>query len=275
MFECSNCGTALAAHARFCSNCGQAQLQGLKYAAENKIDWDANVPSQAHKRFKKRMQERIAEEQDIKRLRAYQERIYESEYRELIQRRFEQWTRMQDRPSSEKQANRLSSALDDLIDDLLDYFFIVHCQDINIVVLPQAILRYQNEDLSSLDLRKMAFDFLHFEQEDERIYTDFLRVPVRKLKNAAKSFLFPEKDEIIWFICDQSLLGNAKEGFAMTEKALYWKTGFQPPQRVYYHMLKKIGREKEWILINELFFNATPSLNTKMLYLLRKLRRLL
>ncbi|MEZ4984827.1 MAG: hypothetical protein R2795_07290 [Saprospiraceae bacterium] len=57
----------------------------------------------------------------------------------------------------------------------------------------------------------------------------------------------------------------------MTEKALYWKTGFQPPQRVYYHKLFALQREKEWLLINELYFNASPSLNTKMIWLLRKL----
>jgi hypothetical protein len=59
----------------------------------------------------------------------------------------------------------------------------------------------------------------------------------------------------------------------MTDKALYWKTRLQGAQRVYYHKLRSLTKEKEWLLINELYFNASPSLNTKMIWLLRKLAR--
>lgn len=213
-------------------------------------------------------------EQDETKLSAYQERVYESNYREVLQRRFEQWVDKLDQRLLDTKASTYLKELKFLVDDLLDFFFVIHCADLNAVVLNEAILRYQNASADQLDCKQMAMDFLDFEREEERVYTDFIQLPVKKIKNAAKQFLFPEKEELIWFICDQSLLGNAKEGFAMTDKALYWKSGLQPAQRVYYHKVYSIQKEKEWLLINDLFFNATPSLNTKIIWLLRRLARL-
>lgn len=41
----------------------------------------------------------------------------------------------------------------------------------------------------------MILDFLQLGEEGEEFYTDFLRMPLDKLKQAGKSFLFPAKDE--------------------------------------------------------------------------------
>ena len=118
----------------------------------------------------------------------------------------------------------------------------------------------------------MIPDYLALDLEGEKVYTDFLKMPLDKLKNASKSFLFPEKDEKILFICDQSILGSCKEGFAMTEKALYWKAHLEKARAVDYRLLDEIKRTKEWISINGDFFNVSPSINLKMMKLLKKLR---
>ena len=98
--------------------------------------------------------------------------------------------------------------------------------------------------MEEIDIQKMALDFLALEEEQVPVYTDFIKMPVRKLRNASRSFLQPEPEEKIWFICDLSLFGNTKQGFAMTEQALYWKSGLQGKQKVFYHMLRSLRREK-------------------------------
>ena len=155
---------------------------------------------------------------------------------------------------------------------MLDYFIIRYCQDLNEIPLPEAILKYQDLSLEQIDLFEMIPDYLNFDQEEEKVFTDFLKMPLDKLKNASQSFLFPQKNEKILFICDQSLLGSCKEGFAMTEKALYWKAHLEKARVVQYNQLAKIERTKDWINVNDHFFNVNPSLNLKMMKLLKKLR---
>lgn len=272
---CPQCQTSLPPEARFCHQCGTLQLPQLEQAAPEGWNWQRELVPQAFTRFQNRLTERIEAEQDTRQLQKYQERLYESNYRETVQRRLEQWRERLELPANATEEKEQLRELKHLCDDLIDFFFILHCADLNRVVLPESILRYQQLSLAEIDLAEMALTILDFEKEEERLYTDFVQLSVRKIKNAGKSFLFPERDERIWFICDQSLLGNAKEGFAMTEKGLYWKTGLQAAQRVYYHKLFALSKEKEWLLINELYFNASPSLNTKMIWLLRRLARLL
>lgn len=272
---CPQCQTSLPPEARFCHQCGSLQLPQLEQAPSDGWNWQAALEPQAFTLFQNRLTERVKAEQDNRQLQQYQERLYESNYRETVQRRLQQWRERLVVPTNPAAERERLRELKHLCDDLLDFFFILHCADLNRVVLPEAILRYQQLSRDEIDLGDMALTMLDFEREEERLYTDFVKLPVRKIKNASKAFLFPERDERIWFICDQSLLGNAKEGFAMTEKALYWKSGLQAAQRVYYHKLFALSKEKEWLLINELYFNASPSLNTKMIWLLRRLARLL
>jgi hypothetical protein len=99
-------------------------------------------------------------------------------------------------------------------------------------------------------------------------------MPPRKVRNASQSFLFADPNERIFFICDQSILGSAKEGFAMTDQALYWRMPLQKAERVYYDKIESVKREKRWITVNDMFFNVSPTLNLKMLKLLKKLKRL-
>jgi len=115
---------------------------------------------------------------------------------------------------------------------------------------------------------------LDFAQEKEVVYTDFLVMPMEKLKNASKSFLFPAPKEKILLICDQSLFGSCKEGFAITERALYWKAHLEKPQQLNFENIMQVEKSKEWITLNGFFFNVNPRLNLKMMKLIKKIKQL-
>ena len=99
-------------------------------------------------------------------------------------------------------------------------------------------------------------------------------MPVQKLQNACTTFLHADRRERIFFICDLSLSGNCKEGFAMTDKGIYWKANLASAYQVQFGGLKEVRFNKEYLTVNNHFFNANPSLNLKLFKLLKKLREL-
>ena len=147
-----------------------------------------------------------------------------------------------------------------------------YCQDINEVNIPDEALKYEGQKKGELDLQKMVVDFLDLNSEDLKIYTDFIKMPLRKLQNASRTFLFPAKDEKVLLIADQTVFGTCREGFALTEDALYWKSHFKEAQKVFYHQIDSIKKEKDWLLINDLFFNVNAKVNGKMIFLLNRLK---
>ncbi len=158
------------------------------------------------------------------------------------------------------------------LETLVMQHIVRNCKEINAVQIPESIVRYENAQRGKVDIRAMVIDFLDFAHERERVYSDFVRMPTDKMKNAAVNFLYAAKEEMILFISDQSLLGTCKDGFAMTEFGLYWKAPMERAQRIYYHDLREIKKHKSWITINGKFFNINASLNIKMILLLNKLR---
>jgi hypothetical protein len=246
---------------------------GLPRPVHTRINWEKALLPQLSEQLQARLAERLSAEQDGSRLANYQERLYTSGYRDLIQRRFTQWIDQLVIPTRPEENARSLRQLHYLIDDLLDFFFVEHTADLNVVVIPQKVLRYQQLPDEFEPDQQFCLDLLDFSRESERIYTSVLELTEEQVRNVSRHFLAPEPGERIWFICDQGLLGKMRKGFAMTDKALYWKTRLQGAQRVYYHKLRSLTKEKEWLLINELYFNATPSLNTKLIWLLRKLAR--
>ena len=166
------------------------------------------------------------------------------------------------------------SSFDVLLEDLLDFFLIRFCGDINRIDLPEEILKYQGLDRKDIDFREMILDYLQLEELGEIYYVDFLRMPLEKLKAAGKSFLFPEPDEKILLIADQSLTGNCRFGFAFTEKALYWRAHMQKPRMSAYSDLRTITPQEDWININGHFFNGGTTLNRRMSMLLRRIQLL-
>lgn len=276
MKRCPNCRTQLPDEARFCLECGTPQVLAPKPGPSLKINWDRDLAPQITALFFAALRERVREEHQSDQYALFSERLYESGFRDTLQRRVDQLAeRLQTQLATAAISNgQAASRIELFFDELLDFFIIRYARDLVEVPLPEAILKYHGLSWEQIDIFQMVLDYLDFAEETETVYTDFLVMPMDKLKNAGRSFLFPEKSEKILLICDQSILGSCKEGFALTEAGVYWKAHLQKSRQVMFRNLQDIAREKDWITINGHFFNVNPSLNIKMLKLLKKIKRL-
>ncbi len=277
MKKCFKCGTPLPENARFCISCGARQsIPEPEAPRPDGLNFSGDLPVQLRERFFKAMRARLEEEHQSQDYQLYSERLYESGFRDTVQLRSNQLADELKRLylSGDIKQREALALMQDVFDELLDFFIIHFCKDLNEVDLPEAILQYQGISWDHVNLLQMIMDYLDLIKEKETFYTDFLLMPVEKLKNAGKSFLFPEKKEKILLICDQSLLGSCKEGFAFTEFAFYWKAPLEKARVVRYDMLDELRRHKDWITINGYFFSANKSLNLKLLKLLKKIRNM-
>ncbi len=294
LFEnCNNCGQTVAQNDKFCKKCGvslseqfvvctNCHRRNTMTASFCGVCGNALKTSEDYEKkylglWMNALRNRIMQDHQAQNLEDYLENFYANGFHKTFLNSAKQLGKevaeleaINDRQSAKK----IQTLEYHRIENLLDYFIIHHCKDFNTIHFSEKILKYQNIQLEELELVKMILDYLNLEQEEFTFYTDFLLMPVDSLKNASKYFLFPEKDEKIWLICDLSGMDNFKEGFAFTEKALYWKAPFEKAQRVHFFNLDKIMIEENWLLINNSFFNANTTLNLKLLYLLRKLKRL-
>lgn len=282
-FDCPNCGTENDLQAPACVNCGlifkpksappppKENLHDI--FEESKSD---SLEQNIADRFSLAFERRLKEEHHPSLHGAYIDRFYKSDFRSSVDFRIQQLTEQAQRnPTGE---NRFAFATP-AFEELLDYFIIRYCEDLNETAYPEQILRYQGRTIDSplggnINIGEMILDYLDFDSEGETVYTNFVTMPANKLKNAAQNFLFPQKGETIYFICDLSTFGACKDGFSMTRDCLYWKMPFEKKQRVYYKNLEEIKRQEDWVVINGIFFNASKSLNLKLLRLLKKLREL-
>jgi GNAT superfamily N-acetyltransferase len=165
------------------------------------------------------------------------------------------------------------SRIKDTFADLSEYFIVETAGDLSEGILPQRLLRHQSLDWETADLFKVVMDYLDFDAENELVYTDFVTMPSRALRNATKSFIRAKKDERVFLICDQSLLSQAKNGFAITDSGLYWKNVLQPAGAITFTTLKQIKLEQGHLSLDGQFFNAGSRLNLKMGVLVERLRR--
>lgn len=276
MKTCHVCKTTLPDNARFCFNCGAPQRM-VQTSPTPRLNLRGNVEQQIEEQFFLVFRETIEEEHSPQQLEAYSNRLYNSGFQEVIMRRAEQLAaqlHVLDQ-AGELTDRHIEQLLENTFADLLDYFVIRHCPDLNTIALPEAILSYQGLRWEDVNLFQMVMHYLDFAHEEETIYTDFLTMPLEKLKNASQAFLYPEPQERIFFICDQSILGSVREGFAMTERALYWKSPLEKARLMAYDNLQTIERKKDWIIINGFFFNVNQSLNLKLFKLLKKIKRLI
>jgi hypothetical protein len=257
-------------------NCGAPQPDwGTADQADPLLDFNQELASQLTELFFMALKQRVDREHQPDKLTDYAERLYGSGFRDIVARRF---ALQADRFQQLQELGMVSSSainqqIEDLFDELLDYFIIRYCKDITEIALPEAILKYQQTIREEANLFQVMVDYLDFSTEKERVYTDLLKIPMDKLKNASQSYLFPARDEKIILLADQSLLGNGKEGFALTDRSLYWRAPFQKPRIVAFANLAEFRRTEDWITINGFFFNAGLSLNLKMLRLLGKLKQ--
>ncbi len=277
--KCVNCHTELPPDARFCYQCGAPQpaSQARPDEAESPlIDLKGNIAKQLTEAFFRVLRGKVAEEQPGADYQAYTELLYESGFRDLLHRREAQLAdELRYRSEQGESVAAQNEKVRQQLDELTDYFLIHYARPLNTIELPEAMLRHQGPGGEETDLAALIFDYLDFGSEpDEEVFTDFVKMPVQKLRNAGQFFLKPERrDERIFFICDQSLLGSCKEGFAMTERGLYWKAQLQTPHYVLYETLGTVKREKDWLLIDEKFFNINLRFNIKMLKLLKRLQQ--
>ena len=274
MKNCHVCRTTLPDNARFCYNCGAPQTAATA-APIRRLNYQGNMPQQIEEQFFLAFRQRVEEEHHPNQVQAYSERMYQSGFQEVVQRRAEQLAaRIQAMPPEEKlNDTAINALLENTFEDLLDYFIIHFCKDLNTIKLPEAILSYQGLRWEDINLFQMVMHYLDFAAESETVYTDFFAMPVDKLKNASQSFLFANAQERIFFICDQSILGSLREGFAITDQGIYWKAHLEKARAALFSNLQTIERKKDWITINSAFFNVNPSVNLKLLKLLKKIRR--
>lgn len=268
MNHCAYCGTELTEKARFCHQCGK---QVLLDAQGDPVPPPPDEQTIADAFFRLLEQKAIAE-QDASRVGDYFQRFHDSEFRKTFERKVRQLADelLHVREQSEFPARDMNQLLGKTLDQLSAHFFIRFAADLNIHALPQAILRYQDVDINSVDRYQMIHDFLDFDSEQKlQVYTDFLRLDPKNLRRATEYFLKPERDERLFFLCDQSILGNFREGFAMTDKALYWRAHLEAPRSLKYPDIESATLEKNWLLINGHFFNAGGLINVRMMKLLR------
>ncbi len=261
-----------------CTGCGamfSSKKQPEEGTANNIFDktYQKGLEQEVADRFSLAFEKRLKEEHHLELHGAYIDRFFKSDFRTSADYRIRQLAEFIQGISGEKKEveKQKSAILHRAFEELIDYFIVRFCADLNETNYPEAMLKYQGLEKEKIDLAQMVFDYLDFENEDESVFTNFVSMPAKKLKNAADSFLQPKKGESLFFICDLSILNSCKDGFAMTNEAIYWKMPLENKQRVFYKKLKEIKREEDWVSINGIFFNAGKSLNLKLIRLLKRL----
>ena len=280
---CPSCGTKLSESSIFCQECGGKLSVGQtvctacganQSSPKTKANVFAEPPSDEWEQhladlYMSTLEVFVLDQQDKRQVDQYFQIFHESGFANDLQIRLQQMART----LSRDQRTELDEIHWSKIFDLVDFFLIRYCKDINSVYLPEAMLRYAPPDPDSTDLYRMAMDHLAFDHENVRVYTDFLIMPESTLRQAGKSYLFAGRDEKLWFICDQSLTGSGKTGFAMTNQALYWKAPTQQPAFFRYGEPLEVRFEKKWLEINGNFFDAGKALNVRLSKLLRRLQQ--
>ncbi len=283
--DCPSCGIQNNGDAKFCAHCGCALSANHNFVKEDyvprynlKFDEVGSLSEQIGGHFFAGLKKRLAEEHDPKKYKDYVSTFYESNFdkkfnlkaSQLAEEVYTIHCKQDDTVLPE-----IDSLLDKNFDSLLDHFIILHCKHLNDIEIPEIVLKYENTNKTDVNLEEMIFDYLDIKKEtNEKFYLDFISIPENKIKNAVQSFLFADKKEMVFLLCDQTVFGSCKEGFALTERGIYWKAHFNKAYAVHYENLQEIKREKEWITINGRYFHVNPSFNLKLLKLLKKLKRI-
>lgn len=262
----------------FCHHCGfhfEGKQNGV-YQPRFVIDFtQADLTPQVKALFFAGLRRRVEDEHDVMRYSDFVERFYQSHFREVYEVRAQQISRdistRYERFGLEA-LPEIDQRMEHYFEGLLDYFIIQYCPDLHGFILPEAILKHEQSRPGKADLKELIADYLDLDREDEVVYSNFVAMPAEYLANACKNFLFAQRREKVFFILDLSIKGNCKEGFAMTDKGLYWKMPFEKAYSTQYTDIQAVKKEKDWILINNHFFTASSRINLKMCKLIKKLK---
>ncbi|WP_116108181.1 GNAT family N-acetyltransferase [Lewinella sp. IMCC34191] len=174
------------------------------------------------------------------------------------------------RPPGGEAAKRKSRA----IGELIEYFVVETAAQLHEGLISQEVLRFQGAEWERIDLYKLVMTYLDFGAVSEKVYTDFVTIPPKVLKRATENYLRTSRDERLFFICDQTLFGSGKQGFAMTDAGIYWKNVLQPAGAATYTTIRQVAVEDDHLMIDGQYFDAGERLNLQVALLLDKLRRL-
>lgn len=272
---CYQCGFSIGPETKFCPNCGAPQPGNAEPPVERVLfNRTEDIEAQLSEQFFLALKHRVTEEHDAADYQHFSERVYESGFRDTLSRKA---LEIEDRIQGQVALGGVDLRVINqealpMLEDLLDYFIIRFYPDLCKYPLPESILKHPYGQQKRPELKTLVLDYLDLNSEKERIYFDLLTMPSDKLENAGKSYLFPLREEAIWFICDTSIFGNAKEGFAVTNQGLYWRMPFEKPKKVAFSHLSDLQREKNWLIINGSYFNINPGLNLKFFKLLKKIQ---
>ena len=284
--HCPNCLAAVSPDAFFCPNCGNrleqeadvltledlpTQDTDTEVANEETVAKELTV-SEVRQSFEDKLGERLTAYFGADRLPDYLA-VYQSDdlFRQIRDVSLKTLTGYLNRELNPGKARRRREVV---LSGLVEYFVVESAGDLHQQHFPQRLLRYQGVDWKQVDLFKLVMDYLDLDRETETVYTDFLTTPAKVLRNATKHYLKASRDERVLLICDQSLLGSGKHGFAFTDSALYWKNILQPAGSATYTTTQRVRSEKGHLSIDGQYFDAGSALNLRIALLLDKLRLL-
>jgi hypothetical protein len=284
---CVHCNKLNEEEAAFCIHCGEVLKMNREneghsnrvhsiYSAKYPLDFGESVrlPVQFRTYFLKTLRERLEAEGNSDYFDDYVNTFYDSSFLKSFDNEAKDMAEQSYLLHSDQSPNaarEVDEYLSEKFETLLNRFLIIEAGDVHDSPLSEKVMQYQDRSIADQYLGDMILDYLNLEEEQEKWYSNTNDMPKLKLKNALDFFLFADAIEKVFLICDQTIFGSCREGFALTDKNLYWKAHFNKPQQLNYKEIKSIELSEEWLVINGKFFNANPAINVKMMHLLKKL----
>lgn len=290
--SCTHCGGIIPDDADFCIYCGipteliSAEDEPIatdfvpteyEYQAKYPLDFRETVrlPLQLRTYFLKALRERLIAEGNGQYFDDYVDRFYETSFLQTFDEAAKEMVEhcyLLHKGHFTLAQRQVDAYLTEKFQSLMNTFIISEGSKIHTPPITDKVLQYDETSVSDQRMGDMVLDYLDMEEEQEQWYADMTEMPSHKLQNAYDRFLFVEHSESIFLICDQTIFGSCNEGFALTNKALYWKAHFNKAQRMNYNEIDTIELTEEWLVLNGKFFNANPAINVKMMHLLKKLQ---
>jgi hypothetical protein len=290
MKNCSQCQIALSEDAQFCPACGSKQSSSTyaSYKVKYPLDFGETVrlPFQLRTFFLKALKNHLEAEGKGRSFDELVNRFYDSPFLKHFDATamdMAEQSYLFHSDSSPDAEWEVDMYLDKQFEILINHFVSEDGIPINNNLtfggtspvtenaLPQTS-RGASSGLVEPARKNLVLETLQLNEEQEKWYTDLATMSKQKLQNALDFFLFTTPDEQIFLICDQTIFGSCREGFALTDRAIYWRAHFNKAQQIHYKDIESLELSKEWLVINGQYFNATPAVNVKMMHLLKKLK---